>query len=515
MKSRARTPHGLVVMAMLLSVCVPSVSADEVTLDWFAERSDGAYQARVDHNGFVYATTGQFLLKFDLDGAELWASELDIFGGLRSVGRRIAIDPSGNVFVIGTNTAIPSSLVTMKYDADGNRLWHEAMPDTDTPIRVETDAAGNAYVLGWTVSSLPDFVTGKYDPDGNLLWRNVFAGGVINEAAGLAVTPAGDVAVAGRSNTSNAYDISTVVYDTDGNQRWWRSHSSALPTGGMDRGNSVAFGPGGEVYVGGSAENTDSNQDAVLIKYDADGNEQWVRDYDVTPGPNHYDSILWIDVDSVGNILAAGQSNGNVIAFKYDANGNLLWVRQHDGGYGGENFVLHMVVGPYDDAMYIVGRNAVKMSLAIKYDTDGNLDWTFLHTFGGVSSYWVWSVDLDPANNLVLGFFGKVVYHLLQADCTLGLPVDVEGVQMEPDRVLWTPSTNGEQYDVARGDLGVLTGGGLLECFTTETANTFCMDEETPMSGRTFVYLVRPTSVCGVGGWGTGTNGEVRATICP
>jgi len=515
MKARAHTPRGLVVMAILMLICVSAASADDVTLDWFAERSDGAYQARVDQDGFIYATTGQYLVKFDLDGSELWSAELDIFGGLRSVGRKIAIDPSGQIIVIGTNTAIPNKLVTMKYDADGNRLWHEAMDDTDTPIRVETDAAGNAYVLGWTVSTLPDFVTGKYDPDGNLLWRNVFAVGVINEASGLAVTPAGDVAVVGRSNTSNAYDISTVVYDTDGNRRWWRTHSSQLPTGGMDRGNSVAFGPGGEVYVGGSSENTDSNQDATLIKYDGDGNEQWVRDYDVTPGPNHYDSILWIGVDSVGNILAAGQSNGNVIALKYDADGNLLWVREHEGGYGGENYVLHMVVGPYDDAMYIVGRNAVKMSMAIKYDTDGNERWTFLHTFGGFSSYWVWSVDLDPANNVVLGFFGKVVYHLLQADCTHGPPAEVGGVQMEPNRVLWTPGTNGEQYDVARGDLGLVKGGSPLECITTETANTFCVDEERPMSGRGLVYLVRPTSICGVGGWGSGAGGQERTTVCP
>jgi len=64
------------------------------------------------------------------------------------------------------------------------------------------------------VSSLPGFVTAKYDTDGNQLWRNVFAGGVINEAAGTAVTPAGEVAVVGRSNTSNAYDIATDTAQT-------------------------------------------------------------------------------------------------------------------------------------------------------------------------------------------------------------------------------------------------------------------------------------------------------------
>jgi YD repeat-containing protein len=507
---------GFAILALGICLSGTAFLADEVTLDWAAERPNGSYQARVDSDGFVYSTTGQFLLKFDLDGNELWLRELDSLGGLRSVGRRLAIDPDGNVFVIGTNTAIPNAMLTMKYDPQGNQLWEAIMPSTGTPVRVETDAAGNAYVLGWTMSALPDFVTAKYDPEGNLLWRNEFAGGVINEASGLTVSAGGDVAVTGRSNiVGNAYDASVVVYDTDGNERWWRNHSSTSTGGGSDRGSSVAFGPAGEVYVGGSSENHDADWDTTLIKYDAEGNELWVRDHNFDPGPNNYDSILWIGVDSFGNVLAAGQSDGNVIALKYDADGNLLWVRQHDGGYGGSNYVLHMVVGPYDDAMYIAGLNGVSMTLAIKYDTNGNLRWTFLHTYGGFTNYYAWSIDLDPGNNVVLGKTGKVVFHLLQSDCTLGAPADVNGVWMEPDRVHWTPGTNGEQYDVARGDLELLTSGRELECIVTETAQTSCVDQQMPIPGQVLVYMVRPANVCGVGGWGTGMHGEARAAICP
>jgi len=511
-----KTRSGLEILALAVCMSVGTAIAGDVTLDWAATRPGGSNQARVGQDGSIYSVTGTHLLKLDLDGNELWAAELDSSGGERYVGERLAIDPDGNIFVLGMNwVVLPNALLTMKFDPQGNLLWETAMPDSETPRRIETDDAGNAYVVGQTVSSLPDFVTAKYDPAGNLLWREEFVGGVINEAYGMAVTPSGDVAVVGRSNTANAYDIAVVVYDTDGTQRWWRSHTSTSIGGGMDRGSSVAFGPAGEVYVGGDSENADDDWDTTLIKYDADGNEQWVRDYNVTPGVNHHDSILWIGVDSAGNILAAGQSDGNVIALKYDADGTLLWLRQHDGGYGGYNYVTHMLVGPHDDAMYIVGLNGVHMSLAIKYDPDGTLGWTYTHTYGGWTNFWVWSVDLDPGNNVVLGKNGTPVFHLLQSDCTLGAPAEVGGVMVEHDRVAWLPGSNGEQYDVARGDLDMLTSTGQLECHVTETAQTSCAENSIPLPGQVLVYLVRAVNLCGTGDWGSGSHGETRATTCP
>jgi len=517
--TRRRNPilECAIVALAICSIC-SAAQADDVTFDWEAERPDGSYQTRVAAAGNIYSVIGVYLLKFDLDGNELWAKTLDTVGGYISVGRRLAIDPAGNVLVIGMNWLVEvNALVTMKFDPDGNLLWESTMSSTESPLRVETDAAGNIYVLGATLSSLPDFVTGKYDPEGNLLWRNVFVGGVINEPSNLAVTADGDVAVVGRSNVvGNGYDSSVVVYDTDGTLRWWRNHTSTSSGGGSDRGSGVALGPAGEVYVGGSSENSDADWDATLIKYDADGNEQWVRHHNFNPGPNSYDSILWVGVDSFGDVLAAGQGDsGDIVAFKYDTDGNQLWVRQHDGGYGGYNYLLHMVVGPYDDAMYISGVNAISMTLAVKYDSEGNQCWTYLHTYGGATTYYGTSIDIDPGNNVVLGKYGKVVHHLLQSDCTLGAPVETDGVMVTRDQVSWQPGDNGEQYDVARGDLGLLTNGGLLECIVIETAQTSCLDEEMPMSGQALIYMVRPANVCGVGEWGAGTNGEPRATICP
>ncbi|MDH3629424.1 MAG: hypothetical protein OES25_17455, partial [Acidobacteriota bacterium] len=110
---------------------------------------------------------------------------------------------------------------------------------------------------------------------------------------------------------------------------------------------------------------------------------------------------------------------------------------------------------------------------------------------------------------------GRPVQHLLQSDCALGPPAEVHRVRMGPDRVYWTPGHNGEQYDVARGDIALLKAEGLLECVVIETAMTSWPDTEMPLPGEVIGYMVRPTNVCGVGEWGRGTNNTARAAVCP
>ena len=227
-----------------------------------------------------------------------------------------------------------------------------------------------------------------------------------------------------------------------------------------------------------------------------------------------YDTLQWIDLDSSGNIMGAGQSSGNWTALKWDSDGNLLWARQFDGVYGGENLVWHMVVGP-DDAIYIAGKNGVGWIMAVKCDTFGNLRWHVLFTYGNPFGAWATSIGLDAGNNVVLGVFSEVMFHYLQSDCTLGAPPEVSGVSLDPSKVSWTPGNNGEQYDLARGELGVLKNGGLLDCMVTETANPFYEARDTPRRGECFTYMVRPSSVCGVGSWGMGTNGQERGSVCP
>jgi uncharacterized delta-60 repeat protein len=104
----------------------------------------------------------------------------------------------------------------------------------------------------------------------------------------------------------------------------------------------VADGRGNIYVVGSSLPDAAHNyrQDIVLIKYDLNGNQVWVREFDerddATVGGDIANSVA---LDPDGNILVAGSSflsgtpSRNTIVLKYDPAGTLLW-KARAGGMG-------------------------------------------------------------------------------------------------------------------------------------------------------------------------------------
>jgi hypothetical protein len=229
-----------------------------------------------------------------------------------------------------------------------------------------------------------------------------------------------------------SFDIATVVYDTNGNQRWVRRYNNPIENG-QDLGRDVAFGPNGEVYVGGHTLNgaapIGDGLDFALIKYDANGNEEWVRTYDgPAPPQSSADRLARLRVDSQGNVVITGSSQQVDFTFgfttiKYDANGNQLWVRSHvsPGGFG--DYPRAMVVGP-DDAVYVTGQggNSQQDYLTVKYDTDGNEEWSIHYVDSDPSPDRANAIALDAGGNvLVTGETPFTTVRYEQAGLTTGV----------------------------------------------------------------------------------------------
>jgi len=378
--------------------CVDEARA-QATLDWVSSATGRGNAVLTDPNGFIYISTGVFLHKYDLQGNVQWSRMLDSLGGYRDIANWMVFDPSGDIILTGGSSAFGNDFLTMKYDAAGNKLWETFTSIGYEAFRVGTDAAGNSYVVGRTHSSLPDYVTAKYDPNGNEVWTKIYSGGVINRPYALSVSPAGEVAVTGESNTANEYDIATVVYETDGTERWVRTHTSAIAGGGQDQGNCVALGPTGEVYVGGVSENQPFDWDFTLIKYDATGQELWVRDYD-SPGPG-FDSIDRMALDSQGRIVVVGYMDFDMGIIKYDQDGNVLWMDRFDGGaIGGEEHVSEMIISD-DDSIYVTGESAQNI-LTLKYDANGTLRWSELYNIATTFGEQGFAIGLDSGGGIVV-----------------------------------------------------------------------------------------------------------------
>jgi hypothetical protein len=176
------------------------------------------------------------VVKYDASGALAWArsAEGSNCAGGREIGRRIAIDPSGDVRVAGyfcsgpatfgageaNETTLTSAgnwdIFTAKYGPNGALAWAKRAGGLgqDQGVDVSWDELGHTYVTGrfddgavfgpgesneTTLAAEGEFdaFTAKYDGGGNLLWVRQAGGESDDHGAGIDVDRLGDARVTG------------------------------------------------------------------------------------------------------------------------------------------------------------------------------------------------------------------------------------------------------------------------------------------------------------------------------
>ncbi len=160
----------------------------------------------------------------------------------------------------------------------------------------------------------------------------------------MVVDGAGNVYVTGSIDPHYMYPAAyaTVKYDTDGNEQWVARYED--PSGNYLQvyPAAVALDSSGNVYVTGYAYDQDYVGFYATVKYDNDGNELWVAEYF---SEENYTSYAYaMAVDSSGNVYVTGKSYGGLnsegintgydyVTVKYDTDGNELWVARYAPGW--------------------------------------------------------------------------------------------------------------------------------------------------------------------------------------
>ncbi len=272
-------------------------------------------------------------VKYDPAGTQLWANRYST----QQIGDdaySLAVDAANNVYVSGTgyaktNNQTSRDIVTVKYDPAGARQWASrftGVPGSPGPIPlpnnpvsneaggVGIDPSGNVYVFGANNAgtSQTDYLLLKYNPaTGALLWGRNWSGQSNDYPRDMVIDQVGNVYLTGESwdgdyqqaTSENTWDAATVKFDGAGTLQWARVFRG-FP-GKIDGGRELALDASGNVYVGGYSEGF-VNGDAVVIKYQPDGTEQWVYRYD---NPQHTgDSLRDMTSDASGNLYLAGQA---------------------------------------------------------------------------------------------------------------------------------------------------------------------------------------------------------------
>lgn len=334
---------------------------------------DRATSMALDVSGNVYVTgysfeTGEGLnyvtIKYNSDGDEQWTEMFNSENANDDIPNSIGTDNSGNVYVTG-KTSFPSEYITLKYDSNGDLIWERrysgSLNDNNEASSLAIDLTGNIYVTGGSESeSLNyDFLTIKYNTDGDTLWVKRYNGpDNLDESASTVKTDnSGNVYVNGYSyGNGTSLDYLTIKYDTDGNQQWVKRYNNEI--NGADNPGSLTIDNSGNVYVTGSSSSTLFSMDYLTIKYDQDGVEQWIKRYN--GNSNYYDDIATgVEVDNSGNVFVTGYTTEYIMTtefttVKYNSSGVIQGVK-HYNGTTNEDDRATTIASDYLGNIYIAG----------------------------------------------------------------------------------------------------------------------------------------------------------------
>ena len=170
---------------------------------------------------------------------------------------------------------------------------------------------GGYIVAGWTWSSLDNYYATrliKTDVLGNVIWDKEFDG---DNGSDVLQTFDGGYIIACESDTN-----AIIRTDNSGNLLWSKSYISDYGFIAIQQTSDSGF------ILVGDTFNILSYSNILLLKLDADGNEQWLKVFGDSTDENALDIELTNDN---GFLVTATKGFGNLWYIKLDGNGDTLW----------------------------------------------------------------------------------------------------------------------------------------------------------------------------------------------
>jgi hypothetical protein len=314
-------------------------SGDLCRNDGMALSGDGSVYVLGDCEG------GYITVKYDSHGHQQWKRTYTGEDKSKTFPAAVATDGAGNVYVTGAawqDTTGSYDMITVKYAPSGKRLWessyHGSGKTDESPAAMAVDASGNVFVVGtvfpkgsWTGTMF----TVKLAEDGRVVWAKRYRGPAKagDSAVGIALDPDGNVCVVGNSQgLGTSGDYVTIKYGPGGAQLWVKRYNG--PANHIDTARAIAVDHQGNVFVTGNAAKAINEADYATVKYSMDGKQRWVRFYD---GPAHgADWPTAMAVDRLGNVYVTGASQGvstkeDYATVKYNSKGKVSWVKRYSG----------------------------------------------------------------------------------------------------------------------------------------------------------------------------------------
>ncbi|MCE5301261.1 MAG: hypothetical protein LLG37_10390 [Spirochaetia bacterium] len=216
-------------------------------------------------------------------------------------------------------SATPTWSATFTITESATRSATRTITDTGTPTFSRTVTETMTPTPTTTIT--PSFTSTPYNIN--------FGGSGYDCFNSVCADASGNIFAAGYTNSYGAgnNDVLLVKYDANGNELWYRAYGTA---GKQEVGNSIkAVSAGGFVIAGYVYDSTSGT--FYLIRTDADGNPVWEKTYRNTTKTASHDIAYSVLEDSYGGFIVAGESDkgitfddNSMYTIKTDASGNYV-----------------------------------------------------------------------------------------------------------------------------------------------------------------------------------------------
>ena len=500
---------------LLMAGVVPVLHADIMKDPRETVGSD--YFFPLDDNGLIEFADRNILFKSNVETSvnETWNQT---FGGSNiDVGYSVQQTVDGGYIITGYTRSYGASghnIWLLKTDSVGNELWNKTFGggNDDEGQSVQQTTDGGYIITGWTKSygaGMKDLWLIKTDSAGTEQWTKIIGGASDDAGTFVQQTSDGGYIVAGYTSSFGAGSVDAWLIKTDssGNQQWNKQFGRYSSDGAwcveqtsdggyVITGWTFSYGPG---YVG----------NAWLVKTDSLGNQQWNKTF----GGSDADRGYWVQQTNDGGYIITGYTASfgagldDALLIKTDASGNEQWSRTFGGtgrdyGYS----VQQTIDGGYIIAGYTLSYGAGSEDIwLIKTDSVGNEEWN--KTFGGIYSDAGYCVlQTTDTGYIVTGYtlsYGAGVHDvwLIKIEGTGSLPLEVDA---------------GGPYNGNVGDTiaftGTVTGGVLPYIYHWDFGDNTTASEQSPFHAYNATGVYESTFTV-VDNEGTQANDTATVTI--
>ena len=293
------------------------------------------------------------------------------------LGYALFVDNS-NVYV-----AAGSGFNIIKYDTDGNEMWKRI--DTNGTVLDMTADNDYLYLTGYLTHPEYNLRVAKFNKDSTLIWTKEIELGYDSPEIGYGICEKGNyVYITGDLLFNLDYDHALIVLKcnkSDGDTVW----STMLRPAPGDPSASGAHGYAISVddnylYVVGYIEDTTGYKDIYLVKYDFDGNREWLKRYDYTDVDRGRDITVDNNYIYITGLVSNSDSTYDILTAKFDKDGNEIWEKTYSSGTNKEEAGLG--IDQNDDYIYVTGYVEDSI-ITLKYaKDDGSEVWQTLYNSG-------------------------------------------------------------------------------------------------------------------------------------